>query len=69
MIELEKERKIAIESLVQLYKEVEDFSQLILDCRQKIENASTSEELLQAEDNFYEELETDKYAVLRDAVF
>lgn len=68
MIELEKERKIAIESLVQLYEEAEDFSQLILDCRTRIESASTTEELMKAENAFYDELETDKFQTLRDAV-
>lgn len=69
MIELEKERKIAVEYLVQLYKQVEDFSQLILDCRTQIESASTTEELMQAENAFYDELESDKFQILRDTIF
>lgn len=69
MIELEKERKIAVEYLVQLYKQVEDFSQLILDCRTQIESASTAEELMQAENAFYDELESDKFQILRDTIF
>lgn len=69
MIELEKERKIAVEYLVQLYKQVEVFSQLILDCRTQIESASTTEELMQAENAFYDELESDKFRILRDTIF